>query len=76
MARLQRPPLPPFSREDAIKKVRMAENAWNTRDPETVSLAYTEDHKHCKQFCELQVAGYALMSGLRVEESRHLLPRA
>eukprot|EP00439_Symbiodinium_sp_Y106_P027634 s6369_g3.t1 len=42
-AQLQRPPLPPFSREDAIKKVRMAENAWNTRDPETVSLAYTED---------------------------------
>ncbi len=38
-----RPPLPPFSREDAIKKVRLAEDAWNTRDPERVSLAYTED---------------------------------
>lgn len=37
-----RPPLPPFSREDAIKKVRMAEDAWNSREPERVSLAYTE----------------------------------
>mmetsp|Transcript_26156 Transcript_26156/g.49108 ORF Transcript_26156/g.49108 Transcript_26156/m.49108 type:complete len:184 (+) Transcript_26156:49-600(+) len=42
-SQLQRPPLPPFSHEDALKKVRLAENAWNTRDPETVSLAYTED---------------------------------
>ena len=39
----QRPPLPPFSKEDAIKKIRMAEDAWNTRDPERVSLAYTPD---------------------------------
>jgi nuclear transport factor 2 (NTF2) superfamily protein len=37
-----RPPLPPFTRETAIGKVRMAEDAWNTRDPERVSLAYTE----------------------------------
>ena len=37
-----RPPLPPFSHEDAIKKVRLAEDAWNSRDPERVSLAYTE----------------------------------
>jgi len=39
----QRPPLPPFTREDAVKKVRMAEDAWNTRDPARVSLAYTPD---------------------------------
>jgi hypothetical protein len=39
----QRPPLPPFSHEDALKKVQAAEDAWNTRDPERVSLAYTED---------------------------------
>jgi len=39
----QRPPLPPFSREDALKKVQAAEDAWNTRDPVRVSLAYTED---------------------------------
>ncbi len=38
-----RPPLPPFTRETAIQKVRMAEDAWNSRDPERVSLAYTVD---------------------------------
>jgi len=40
-----RPPLPPFQRETAAQKVRMAEDAWNTRDPERVSLAYTEDSR-------------------------------
>jgi uncharacterized protein len=40
-----RPPLPPFSRETAIEKVRRAEDAWNTRDPEKVSLAYTVDSR-------------------------------
>jgi nuclear transport factor 2 (NTF2) superfamily protein len=39
----QRPPLPPFSREDALKKVQAAEDAWNTREPERVAQAYTED---------------------------------
>ena len=38
-----RPPLLPFTRETAIQKVRMAEDAWNTRDPERVALAYTAD---------------------------------
>src|SRR5205823_14184635 len=38
-----RPPLPPFTRETAAQKVRMAEDAWNTREPERVSLAYTVD---------------------------------
>ncbi|MFQ6331432.1 nuclear transport factor 2 family protein [Nocardia sp. CWNU-33] len=38
-----RPPLPPFDRESAEVKVRAAENAWNTRDPERVAAAYTED---------------------------------
>ena len=38
-----RPPYPPFTRETAIQKVRMAEDAWNTRDPERVALAYTPD---------------------------------
>jgi nuclear transport factor 2 (NTF2) superfamily protein len=36
-----RPPLPPFTLETAIQKVRMAEDAWNTRDPQRVALAYT-----------------------------------
>ena len=40
-----RPPLPPFNFETATEKVRMAEDAWNTRDPERVSLAYTEDSR-------------------------------
>jgi nuclear transport factor 2 (NTF2) superfamily protein len=38
-----RPPLPPFSHATAIQKVRSAEDGWNTRDPEKVSLAYTPD---------------------------------
>jgi nuclear transport factor 2 (NTF2) superfamily protein len=38
-----RPPLPPFNRETAAQKVQAAEDAWNTRDPERVSLAYSED---------------------------------
>ncbi len=38
-----RPPCPPFTQETAIRKVRMAEDAWNTRDPDRVVLVYTED---------------------------------
>ena len=38
-----KPPLPPFSSESAVQKVRLAEDAWNSRDPERVSLVYTED---------------------------------
>jgi uncharacterized protein len=38
-----RPPYPPFTPETARQKVQAAEDAWNTRDPEKVSLAYTED---------------------------------
>ncbi|MGW7003753.1 nuclear transport factor 2 family protein [Streptomyces sp. NPDC054933] len=38
-----RPPLPPFTEESARIKVQAAEDAWNTRDPQKVSLAYTED---------------------------------
>ncbi len=40
-----RPPVPPFDREDAIRKVRAAEDGWNTRDPQRVALAYTEDSR-------------------------------
>lgn len=38
-----RPPFPPFARETAIQKVRAAEDGWNNRDPQKVSLAYTAD---------------------------------
>src|SRR5882724_613916 len=40
-----RPPLPPFTRETAIQKVRLAEDSWNSRDPERVALAYTPDSR-------------------------------
>jgi uncharacterized protein len=40
-----RPPLPPFTRETAIQKVRLAEDAWNTCNPQRVSLAYTVDSR-------------------------------
>ena len=38
-----RPPVPPFTEETALQKVRAAEDGWNSRDPASVSLAYTED---------------------------------
>lgn len=40
---MTRMPVPPFSHPDAVQKVRMAEDAWNTRDPDKVALAYTPD---------------------------------
>ncbi|MFD8883513.1 nuclear transport factor 2 family protein [Streptomyces erythrochromogenes] len=40
---MSRPPLPPFTEESARAKVQAAEDAWNSRDPERVALAYTED---------------------------------
>ena len=40
-----RPPLPPFTGDTAIQKVRLAEDAWNTRDPHKVPLAYTIDSR-------------------------------
>jgi len=42
---MSRPPLPPFTLETAAQKVRMAEDAWNTRDPAKVALAYTPDSR-------------------------------
>lgn len=40
---VQRPPLPPFTKVSAMAKVQAAEDAWNSRDPERVSMAYTEN---------------------------------
>lgn len=40
---MARPPLPPFDEQTAIEKIRLAEDGWNSRNPEKVSLAYTED---------------------------------
>ncbi|MFJ8473465.1 DUF1348 family protein [Kitasatospora sp. NPDC094011] len=41
----QRPPVPPFTEQSAHRKVRAAEDAWNTRDPQRVALAYTPDSR-------------------------------
>jgi len=48
----QRPPLPPFTEETARKKVQAAEDAWNNRNPEKVSMAYTPDSqwRNCSEF--------------------------
>jgi uncharacterized protein len=57
---MSRPPLPPFTAETAAQKVRMAEDAWNTRDPARVVLAYTTDSyrliKEVWTFCENRIA--------------------
>lgn len=42
---MDRPPLPPFTRATAAQKVRLAEDAWNTREPARVALAYTTDSR-------------------------------
>jgi nuclear transport factor 2 (NTF2) superfamily protein len=42
---MSRPPLPPFTSDTAAHKARMAEDAWNSRDPSRVALAYTEDSR-------------------------------
>src|SRR5690242_15471617 len=42
---MTRPPLPPFTAATAAEKVRLAEDAWNSRDPARVALAYTEDSR-------------------------------
>lgn len=42
---MSRPPLPPFTAETAAQKVRLAEDAWNSRDPAKVALAYTADSR-------------------------------
>ncbi|PJE32934.1 hypothetical protein PSM7751_00594 [Pseudooceanicola marinus] len=42
---MSRPPLPPFTAETAAQKVRLAEDAWNSRDPQSVSLAYTPESR-------------------------------
>ncbi|MEE4191147.1 MAG: nuclear transport factor 2 family protein [Halieaceae bacterium] len=45
MTEQQRPPLPPFTRDTAAEKVRLAEDGWNSRDPDRVALAYTADSR-------------------------------
>jgi nuclear transport factor 2 (NTF2) superfamily protein len=64
-----RPPFPPFTLETAVQKVQAAEDAWHTRDPERVSLAYTVRFQHeCRE---------ASINDLRIDESqrRYFVPR-
>ena len=66
-----RPPLPPFTRESAAQKARMAEDAWNSRDPERVSLAYTED-SHWRNRAEFLVGRPAIVEFLSRKWAREL----
>ena len=67
----QRPPVPPFSLETATEKVRKAEDAWNTRDPERVCLAYTHD-SHWRNRTEFAVGREAIVELLRRKWAREL----
>jgi len=62
---VSRPPLPPFDLDTAIQKVRMAEDAWNSREPERVALAYTEDSRwrNRAQFLQGRAAIVAFLRG-------------
>ena len=64
MTEIARPPLPPFTRETALQKVRAAEDAWNSRDPERVALAYTPDSqwRNRSEFVEGRAAIVALLT--------------
>lgn len=66
-----RPPLPPFDPETATQKARAAEDAWNTRDPERVALAYTEDSRW-RNRTEFFEGRAAIIEFLRRKWSREL----
>ncbi|MGB4865785.1 MAG: nuclear transport factor 2 family protein [Hyphomicrobium sp.] len=65
----QKPPLPPFTRETAAQKVRMAEDAWNSRDPDRVSLGYTVDSRW-RNRSEFPVGREAILAFLRGKWTR------
>src|SRR5262245_51086516 len=66
-----RPPLPPYTQETAIQKVRMAEDAWNSRDPLRVSLAYSEDSRW-RNRAEFPVGREAIVAFLTRKWAREL----
>jgi nuclear transport factor 2 (NTF2) superfamily protein len=68
---MARPPLPPFTEASAIQKVRMAEDAWNTRDPERVAGAYTED-SHWRNRAEFFRGRLEIVAFLRRKWAREL----
>jgi nuclear transport factor 2 (NTF2) superfamily protein len=63
--------IPPFDRESAIAKVRMAEDAWNSRDPDRVALAYTED-SHWRNRAEIFQGREAIRAFLRRKWDKEL----
>jgi nuclear transport factor 2 (NTF2) superfamily protein len=67
----QRPPLPPFTPETAVLKARLAEDAWNTRDPERVALAYTVDSQW-RNRTEFITGREAIVEFLRLKWEREL----
>ena len=66
-----RPPLPPFTQDTAIAKVRAAEDAWNRRDPDKVALAYSEDSAW-RNRAEFLVGRPAIVEFLRRKWAREL----
>jgi hypothetical protein len=68
---MARPPLPPFTVDTANQKVRMAEDAWNTRDPERVALAYTEN-SYWRNRAEFFESRPAIIEFLRRKWAREL----
>lgn len=66
-----RPPLPPFTLESATQKVRLAEDAWNSRDPDRVALVYTED-THWRNRAEFPVGREQVRQFLQRKWAREL----
>ena len=66
-----RPPVPPFTPDTAVQKARGAEDAWNSRDPERVALAYTEDSQW-RNRAEFITGRGAIVEFLRRKWSREL----
>jgi nuclear transport factor 2 (NTF2) superfamily protein len=66
----QRPPFPPFTRETAAEKARKAEDAWNSRDPARVALAYTTDSRwrNRSEFLQGRPAIVAFLTGKWAKE--------
>jgi nuclear transport factor 2 (NTF2) superfamily protein len=72
---MARPPLPPFDRDGAIQKVRMAEDGWNSRNPDAVSLAYTEDSvwRNRAEFLQGRAAIVSFLTGKWRRETEYRL---
>lgn len=72
---MQRFPIPPFTEESAKQKIQMAEDAWNSKDPERVSLAYTPDSewRNRDQFLRGREEIIAFLKGKWAKEHQYTL---